>query len=133
MYQITMAGGLNVAEPDARKHTAGRAQPGVDISNAALAHPDTVALNVLADGMPTAHHMTRVVRSQADADDHASGAGVASQTLHGPTRFARGSRCVFKEGAPAQRLGSVTAQNGVSMNAPGVALTPSQLTVLVNS
>lgn len=137
MYQTTMAGGLNVAAPDARKQAGGLASPQTDVSNAALAHPSTVALNVLADGMPTVHHMTRIVRSlpveEANDNGGSAAVGVASQERMGPSKYVRGSRTVFKEGAPAQRLSSVTGQNGVNMNCAGVTLTPSQTTVLVNS
>ena len=41
------------------------------------------------------------------------------------------SRVVFKGGTPAQRLTSMTGHNGLSMNCPGVALAPSQVTLLV--
>lgn len=131
MYQTTTAGGANEAQADARKGVNGQARARVDLATPALAHPDTVALNVLADGAPTVHHMTRITRN--DNEPQADAPGVISLLSQGPCQYARGSCCVFKEGAPAQRLTSVTAHNGVNMNAPGVTLVPSQLTVLVNS
>jgi hypothetical protein len=57
--------------------------------------------------------------------------GVASGMVMGPSEFILGSFTVFKEGAPAQRLTSMTGHNGLSMNCPGVTLVPSQVTVLV--
>jgi hypothetical protein len=131
MYQTTTAGGANLSQIDARKGRNGQAKAREDLASPSLAHPDTVALNVLADGAPTVHHMTRIVRNANEPE--AETPGVVSLQSQGPCQYARGSCRVFKEGAPAQRLTSVTAHNGVNMNAPGVALVPSQLTVLVNS
>jgi hypothetical protein len=56
--------------------------------------------------------------------------GLASLLIMGPSRKLLGSLTTFLEGQPAVKMTSPTGQNGLSMNAPGANLVPSQLTTL---
>jgi len=49
----------------------------------------------------------------------------------GPCRHLMGSSGVFYEGTPATKMTSPTGQNGMSMNAPGMTLVPSQVKVMI--
>ena len=67
----------------------------------------------------------------SNGDNAGVNLGVASGLVMGPTEFILGSFTVLKGGTPAQRMTSITGHNGLSMNAPGVSLAPSQVAVLV--
>ena len=132
MYQITMQGGMNMGFPDVclTPTPAGPVPiPYPNISTGATANPATTALTVLTDGMPSLNQMSQILIS--NGDNAGVNMGVASGMVMGPTEFILGSFTVLKQGAPAQRLTSMTGHNGLSMNCPGVSLAPSQVTVLV--
>jgi hypothetical protein len=57
--------------------------------------------------------------------------GVASGMVMGPHRHMMGSFGVIYEGAPVTKMTSPTGQNGLSMNAPGLTLVPSQFKVMI--
>jgi hypothetical protein len=91
--------------------------------------PTTTAITVLTDCMPSHNQMSEIFIS--NGDNPGVNMGVASGMVMGPTEFILGSLTVLKGGMPAQRMTSMTGHNGLSMNCPGVALAPSQVTVLV--
>jgi len=132
MFQLTSAGGMNLGVPDVcltPTPVGPIPVPYPNISTGATANPATTALTVLTDGMPSLNQMSMIPMSSGD--NPGVNLGVASGLVMGPTEFILGSVTVIKEGAPAQRLTSITGHNGVSMNAPGVSLAPSQVTVIV--
>lgn len=132
MFQLTSGGGVNMGLPDVclTPTPVGPIPiPYPNISTGSVANPATTALTVLTDGMPSLNQMSIITMSQGD--NAGVNLGVASGMVMGPTEFILGSFTVFKEGAPAQRLTSMTGHNGLSMNCPGAALVPSQVTVLV--
>jgi hypothetical protein len=132
MFQQTMAGGMNLGFPDVCLTPTPIGPlpiPFPNITTGATTNPTTTALTVLTDGMPSLNQMSMIPIS--NGDNMGVNLGVASGLVMGPTEFILGSITVMKEGAPAQRLTSITGHNGVSMNAPGVSLVPSQVTVLV--
>lgn len=132
MFQLTMAGGMNLGTPDVclTPTPVGPVPiPYPNISTGSTANPATTALTVLTDGMPSLNQMSMIPIS--NGDNAGVNMGVVSAMVMGPTEFTLGSVTVMKEGAPAQRLTSITGQNGGSMNVPGVCLAPSQVTVLV--
>lgn len=132
MYQLTMQGGMTMGLPDVclTPTPAGPVPiPYPNISTGATANPATTALTVLTDGMPSLNQMSMIPMS--NGDNAGVNLGVASGMVMGPTEFILGSFTVLTQGAPAQRLTSITGHNGLSMNCPGVALAPSQVTVLV--
>jgi len=132
MFQLTCAGGMNLGFPDVcltPTPVGPIPVPYPNMTTGATANPATTALTVLTDGMPSLNQMSMIPIS--NGDNAGVNMGVASGLVMGPTEFILGSVTVIKEGAPAQRLTSITGHNGVSMNAPGVSLAPSQVTVLV--
>jgi len=132
MFQLTNAGGMNLGFPDVcltPTPVGPIPVPYPNTTTGATANPATTALTVLTDGMPSLNQMSMIPIS--NGDNAGVNMGVASGLVMGPTEFILGSVTVIKEGSPAQRLTSITGHNGVSMNAPGVALAPSQVTVLV--
>ncbi len=132
MFQLTSAGGMNLGVPDVcltPTPVGPIPVPYPNTSTGATANPATTALTVLTDGMPSLNQMSMIPMSSGD--NPGVNLGVASGLVMGPTEFILGSVTVIKEGAPAQRLTSITGHNGVSMNAPGVSLAPSQVTVIV--
>jgi hypothetical protein len=132
MFQQTMAGGMNLGFPDVCLTPTPIGPipiPYPNITTGATTNPATTALTVLTDGMPSLNQMSMIPIS--NGDNMGVNMGVASGLVMGPTEFILGSLTVIKEGAPAQRLTSITGHNGVSMNAPGMSLVPSQVTVLV--
>lgn len=132
MFQQTMAGGINLGFPDVclTPTPVGPIPiPYPNITTGATTNPTTTALTILTDGMPSLNQMSMIPLS--NGDNMGVNMGVASGLVMGPTEFILGSITVMKEGTPAQRLTSITGHNGVSMNAPGMSLVPSQVTVLV--
>ena len=133
MFQLTMAGGMNLGFPDVCNTPLAAGAPVPvpypNISTGATTNPATTALTVLTDGMPSLNQLSEIFIS--NGDEAGVQLGVMSGMIMGPTEFLVGSMTVLKEGAPAQRLTSMTGHNGLSMNCPGVSLAPSQVTVLV--
>lgn len=132
MFQLTMGGGTSLGVPDVclTPSPVGPVPvPYPNTSMGATSNPLTTTLTVLTDGMPSLNQMSQTLISMGD--NAGVSMGVASGMVMGPQEFILGSFTVLKEGAPAQRLTSITGHNGLSMNCPGVALVPSQVTVLV--
>ena len=132
MFLLTTAGGLNSGAPDTclTPTPVGPVPiPYPNISTGATANPVTTAMTILTDGMPSFSQRTMIPMSQGDQPG--TNLGVASGMVMGPTEFIQGSVKIFLEGALAQRLTSVTGHNGISINCPGTAVAPSQVTVQV--
>ncbi len=132
MFQSTMGGGMSLGFPDVclTPTPAGPIPiPYPNMATGATSNPLTTALTVLTDCMPSLNQMSQTMISMGD--NAGVNMGVASGLVMGPQEFILGSLTVLKEGAPAQRMTSITGHNGLSMNAPGISLVPSQVTVLV--
>lgn len=132
MFQSTMGGGMSLGFPDVCKTPTPDGPvpvPYPNLASGATMNPATTALTVLTDCMPSLNQMSQTVMSTGDNAGVAL--GVASNMIMGPQKFILGSITVLKEGAPAQRMTSITGHNGLSMNCPGATLAPSQVTVLV--
>lgn len=132
MFQQTMMGGMTMGFPDVclTPTPVGPVPiPYPNISTGVTTIPTTTAITVLTDCMPSHNQMSEIFIS--NGDNAGVNMGVASGMVMGPTEFILGSLTVLKGGMPAQRMTSMTGHNGLSMNCPGVALAPSQVTVLV--
>ena len=132
MFQLTMEGGMNMGFPDVcnTPTPAGPVPiPYPNISTGSTANPATTAMTVLTECTPSLNQSSQIMIS--NGDEAGVNMGVASGMIMGPTEFILGSFTVFVGGSPAQRLTSMTGQNGQSMNCPGVSLAPSQTRVLV--
>ncbi|WP_199911772.1 DUF4150 domain-containing protein [Dongshaea marina] len=88
-------------------------------------------MNLLVAGLPALNAGSEITVS--NGDNAGAAGGVVSGMMMGPTRFMVGSVTVMGDGMPIQHMTSVTGQNGMSPNCPGVAMVPGQFTVLVMS
>ena len=132
MFQQTMMGGMTMGFPDVclTPTPVGPVPiPYPNISTGVTTIPTTTAITVLTDCMPSHNQISEIFIS--NGDNAGVNMGVASGMVMGPTEFILGSLTVLKGGMPAQRMTSMTGHNGLSMNCPGVALAPSQVTLLV--
>jgi hypothetical protein len=93
--------------------------------------PPTASLKHLISAMPAHNLMTTIPMSMGD--NAGVNLGVASGMVMGPCRNLMGSTKVLIGGMPATKMTSMTGQNGMSMNAPGMTLVPAQFKVLVMS
>jgi len=84
---------------------------------------------VLLSAMPAHNLMTKVAMS--NGDNAGTLLNPISGMFMGPTRHLVGSFKTFYGGKPASRMLSPTGQNGISPGAFGVALSPSQVKVMV--
>lgn len=130
MFMLTMGPGTVLAFPDVcRTPPAG----------AAVAYPNCVrtptsapaADQVVVEGAPALHQLSEGQVSSGNTAGRLK--GVVSGEVGGRCLFLGGSTSVLVDGAPAQRVTSVSAQNaaGMQANAQGLAVAPSQSTVLI--
>lgn len=134
MFQLTMCNGQNMGIPDVCLTPVPPAIvpiPYPNISMSTVALPPTTAMTVLVDGTPSLNMMSEVILS--NGNNVGVKGGVVSQVMMGPTRYMLGSFSLMLEGTPAVKLTSMTGQNGTPMNAPGMCIVPSQLTMIVLS
>lgn len=130
MYMLTMGAGMNMGFPDVCL------TPGVP--PVPVPYPDTqftatsapATYNFLIDAMPGLNLMSKGLVSVGD--EAGTLLGVVSHMISGEALYIVGCETFFVDGAPAQRLTSVTGQNcmGELPNTPGSCITPSQVTVL---
>jgi Domain of unknown function (DUF4150) len=129
MFINTQMGGVNTGFPDVCLTPAPPAPapvplPYPNISNGPMGM--TPVWNVLTMCAPT--HNMGTTPTLSNGDNAGVATGVASGTVMGPTRHVTGSFTVLIGGMPATKMTSVAIQNNT--NCPGMALVPSQPTVL---
>ena len=128
MFANTQMGGMSLGFPDVCKTPAGPAVVPIPYPNIAMGPMGIPPVpNVLFGGAPAHNLMTEVPLTQGD--DAEGLGGVVSQEVMGSRMCLEGADTVLVGGAPATRLTSPTLQNGI--NAPGVCLVPSQVSVLL--
>lgn len=132
MFMLTMGAGVNMGFPDVCLTPAGTSivpVPYPNINMSATTAP--AAYNILVDCMPAINLLSMGLMSNGD-EAGAAGGGVVSHLIDGPTKYVTGCTTILVDGAPAQRLTSTTGQNcmGMTPNAIGSCLAPSQVTVL---
>lgn len=126
MFGKSSGGGVSLAVPDVVKvPPLGVPAPMVNLSMEPMAVPFCV--KVLFDGTP-AHNLGSHVPLTLGDQAGAMG-GVVSGIVMGPTTDLTGSTSVLVCALPATRVTTQSLQNGV--NAPGVAIAPSQLKVML--
>jgi hypothetical protein len=96
--------------------------PYPDIGLGPTAIPAQVKMLVL--GMPVHNMMTQ--KPISNGDNVGVSLGVMSGIVMGPVSAAAGSTVLFVGGPPATGMANPTKQNGVSPNAFGMTLSPSQ-------
>jgi hypothetical protein len=131
MFMLTMGAGMNFGFPDVCNTPTPVGPVPIPYPNIAMsATTDPAAYTVLTDAMPSLNQMSEGLVSVGD--EVGTLLGVADGDISGGTTYFVGCITIFVEGAPAQRLTSVTGQNamGKAPNAPGTCVCPSQTTVL---
>lgn len=131
MFSLTMGAGMELGFPDVCLTPIGPVPapiPYPNISETATTAP--AAYNILTDCMPTLNQVSMGLVSEGD--EPGVEMGVISHLESGQTEHLVGCITIFADGLPVQRLTSVTGQNCLAVlpNAPGVAIVPSQVTVL---
>ena len=134
MFANCQLGGMNLGFPDVCNTPSPVGPIPIPYPNMAMgmtANPATACKEIYLSCMPAHNLMTMGTISQGD--NAGVGMGVASGMVMGPCRHMMGSFRVIYEGAPVTKMTSLTGQNGISMNAPGLTLVPSQFRVIIMS
>ena len=132
MFANCQMGGQNFAFPDVCKTPTPVGPVPIPYPNIAMlmtANPGTACKKIYLMSMPAHNLMTQIPMSQGDNAGVAG--GVASSMVMGPSRHLMGCVGVIYEGTPATKLTSPTGQNGMSLNAPGMTIAPSQTKVMI--
>lgn len=131
MFMLSQGAGMNLGFPDVCITPVGPVPtpiPYPNINMSAATAP--AAYNVLVDCMPSINQLSTGLVSFGDCTGVMG--GVVSHLEDGQAEYLVGCVTIMVDGAPAQRLTSVTGQNSLGMlpNAPGMCSCPSQVTVL---
>jgi len=132
MFMNTQMGGMHFAMPDVCLTPTPVGPIPIPYPNIAIgmtAIPPTASLKVLTVAMPTHNMMTTVPMS--NGDNAGVNMGVMSGMVMGPTRHMIGSFTTLVGGMPCTKMTSMSGQNGMSLNIPGMTLVPAQFKVLV--
>ena len=132
MFANTQMSGMNFAFPDVcLTPTPGGPVPipYPNISQLVTANPATACKKFFICCMP-AHNMATIVPISM-GDNAGVNLGVASGMVMGPTRHLMGSFTVLFEGMPATKMTHTTGQNGMSPNAIGMTIVPSQFKLMI--
>ncbi|TET87757.1 MAG: DUF4150 domain-containing protein [Desulfobacteraceae bacterium] len=130
MFANTMMGGMNFAFPDVCKTPSPVGPIPIPYPNMSMGMTRVPpCFKVFMGGTP-AHNMN-TMGTISNGDNAGVAGGVASQMDMGPDRHMMGSFGVFLQGMPATKMTSMTGQNGMSMNAPGMTLVPAQFKVMI--
>lgn len=132
MFMLTQGAGTDLGFPDTcNTPLAAGAPVPIPYADVALSiNTEPAAENVLICCMPGINQLSQGLLS--NGDEPGCEMGMVSLRIDGEAVYMVGCITIFTDGIPAQRLTSVTGQNamGVVPNAPGMTLTPSQVTVL---
>lgn len=136
MFANCQMGGMNMGMPDVCltpiPTPAGPVPTPIPYPNMAMgptALPPTACLKVLLTAGPAHNLMTTVPMS--NGDNAGVNMGVVSGMVMGPCRHTMGSTNVLCGGSPATKMTSMTGQNGMSLNVPGMTMVPAQVKVLL--
>ncbi len=134
MFANCQLGGMNLAAPDVCKTPAPPIPspipiPYPNIAAGPTALPPTACLKVLLTAGPAHTLMTTIPMS--NGDNAGVALGVVSSMVMGPSRHQMGSTNVLYGGIPATKMTSMTGQNGMSLNIPGMTLVPAQFKIML--
>ena len=132
MFANCQLGGLCFAFPDVCNTPTPVGPVPVPYPNLApgmTANPATACRKIYLSCMPAHNLATQIPLSAGDNAGVAG--GVASGMMMGPSKHMMGSFVVIYEGCPATKMTSLTGQNGMSMNTPGMTLVPAQFKVMI--
>ncbi len=131
MFGLTFGDGMNFSFPDVCITPVGPVPVPIPYPNISETSTCPAPISkVLMECLPSMNQTSTCAASEGDQPGLQM--GIVSHTTGGATTYVVGSVGVIIEGAPAQRLTSVTGQNamGVMTNAPGMTIAPSQEVVL---
>ena len=131
MFMLSMGAGMDLGFPDVCITPVGPVPTPIPYPHIAMSATSApAAYNVLVDCMPSLNQMSEGLVGMGDQAGVMG--GVVDHDIGGGTVYLVGCVTILSDGAPAQRLTSVTGQNALGMlpNAPGCCLAPSQVTVL---
>lgn len=121
--------GVSLAFPDVCKTPAGPAPVPIPYPNTTMMNSAIpTQFTVFAGCMPSANLMTVVPTSMGNQPGVLL--GLVSNLVMGPQKHLLGSVTLFVASLPATRMLDPTGQNGMMPNAPGMTLSPSNLTVM---
>ena len=129
MFANTQSYAMNLGFPDVCKTPIGPVItpiPYPNISETTMAIPNV--FNQFITCMPIHNLMTTVPMSSGN--EAGVLLGVVSQLIKGPTLHMLGSFKIFRTIMPATKMLSMSGQNGMALNIPGITLSPSQVKVL---
>lgn len=134
MFANCQLGGMNLGAPDVCKTPAPPIPspipiPYPNIAAGPTALPPTACLKVLLTAGPAHTLMTTIPMS--NGDNAGVALGLVSNMVMGPSRHQIGSTNVLYGGIPATKMTSMTGQNGMSLNIPGMTLVPAQFKVML--
>jgi hypothetical protein len=132
MFANCQLGGMHFAFPDVCNTPSPVGPIPIPYPNMATgltANPATACKKIYLSCMPAHNLATQVPISQGD--NAGVGLGVASGTVMGPAKHMMGSFGVIYEGSPATKMTSLTGQNGMSLNTPGMTVVPAQFKVMI--
>ena len=131
MFANSQMGGMAFAFPDVCKTPIPPVGPvPIPYPNMSMGMTNVPPCAKVFMGGTPAHNMG-TQGTISNGDNAGVAGGVASNMMMGPDRKMTGAFSVLLQGMPATRMTSMTGQNGMSMNVPGVCLVPSQFKVLV--
>jgi hypothetical protein len=130
MFALSMGPGMDLGFPDVCLTPAVVPVPVPYPDMAFSATTAPACYNVLYECTPVLNQASMGLVSVGDEPGVLL--GVVSHFESGEALYFMGNTTIFADGAPVQRLTSVTGQNalGVLPNAPGLCVCPSQATVL---
>lgn len=129
MFANTQGGGLNMAFPDVCNTPLPVGPVPIPYPNMSMpctAVPTQFCVFVVC--MPAHNMSTQTPLSNGDNPGVAM--GIASGMVMGPTQHTTFSTAVFYSPMPSTRMLDITGQNGLSPNAIGCSLVPSQTLVM---
>jgi hypothetical protein len=133
MFANCQMGGMHFAFPDVCLTPIPPAGPipipYPNLSMGMTANPGTACKKTYFSCMPAHNLMT--MGTISNGDNAGVNMGVASGMVMGPHRHLLGSFNVLLECMPATKLTSMTGQNGMSLNVPGMTIVPGQFKVLM--
>lgn len=132
MFANTQMGGIKFAFPDVCKTPSPVGPIPIPYPNIATNMTSIPNVFNVFIGCAPAHNLA-TTGTISNGDNAGVLGGVASQIMMGPCREQMGSTNVFIGGMPATKMLSLTGQNGMAQNIPGINLAPSQVKVMILS
>jgi len=132
MFANCQLGGMDFGFPDVCNTPSPVGPIPIPYPNLAMgmtANPATACRKIYVSCMPAHNLGTQIPMSMGDNAGIAG--GIASGMVMGPAKHMMGSFGVIYEGSPATKMTSPTGQNGMSLNAPGMTIVPSQFKVMI--